>query len=128
MSVKGKKIMRQNQLIEKVTAGQLRSDIPDFRAGDTVRVHALIVEGTRERVQIFEGVVIKRHGAGISATYTVRKISNGVGVERTFPLHSPRVEKIEVVRYGRVRRAKLYYLRERTGKSARIPERRRDVK
>lgn len=118
-------IMRQNQLIEKITASQLRSDIPDFRAGDTVRVNALIVEGSRERVQVFEGVVIKRHGSGISATYTVRKISNGVGVERTFPLHSPRVEKIEVVRHGKVRRAKLYYLRERTGKSARIAERRR---
>jgi len=120
--------MRQNQLIEKITASQLRDDIPEFRAGDTVRVHAKIVEGTRERIQIFQGVVIKRHGAGISATYTVRKISNGVGVERTFPVHSTRVAKIEVVRYGRVRRAKLYYLRERTGKSARIPERRRDVK
>ena len=120
--------MRQNQLIEKITASQLRDDIPEFRAGDTVRVHAKIVEGTRERIQIFQGVVIKRHGAGISATYTVRKISNGVGVERTFPVHSPRVAKIEVVRYGRVRRAKLYYLRERTGKSARIPDRRRDVK
>lgn len=120
--------MRQNQLIEKITASQLRDDIPEFRAGDTVRVYAKIVEGTRERIQIFQGVVIKRHGAGISATYTVRKISNGVGVERTFPVHSPRVAKIEVVRYGRVRRAKLYYLRERTGKSARIPERRRDVK
>ena len=120
--------MRQNQLIEKITASQLRDDIPEFRAGDTVRVHAKIVEGTRERIQIFQGVVIKRHGAGISATYTVRKISNGVGVERTFPVHSPRVAKIEVVRYGRVRRAKLYYLRERTGKPARIPERRRDVK
>ena len=120
--------MRQNQLIEKITASQLRDDIPEFRAGDTVRVHAKIVEGTRERIQIFQGVVLKRHGAGISATYTVRKISNGVGVERTFPVHSPRVAKIEVVRYGRVRRAKLYYLRERTGKSARIPERRRDVK
>ena len=120
--------MRQNQLIAKITASQLRDDIPEFRAGDTVRVHAKIVEGTRERIQIFQGVVIKRHGAGISATYTVRKISNGVGVERTFPVHSPRVAKIEVVRYGRVRRAKLYYLRERTGKSARIPERRRDVK
>ena len=117
--------MRQNQLIEKITASQLRSDIPAFRAGDTVRVHALIVEGSRERVQIFEGVVIKRHGAGISATYTVRKISNGVGVERTFPVHTPRVEKIEVVRQGRVRRAKLYYLRDRQGKAARIPERRR---
>ena len=120
--------MRQNQLIEKITASQLRDDIPEFRAGDTIRVHAKIVEGTRERIQIFQGVVIKRHGAGISATYTVRKISNGVGVERTFPVHSPRVAKIEVVRYGRVRRAKLYYLRERTGKSARIPERRRYVK
>lgn len=120
--------MRQNQLIEKITASQLRDDIPEFRAGDTIRVHAKIVEGTRERIQIFQGVVIKRHGAGISATYTVRKISNGVGIERTFPVHSPRVAKIEVVRYGRVRRAKLYYLRERTGKSARIPERRRDVK
>lgn len=120
--------MRQNQLIEKITASQLRDDIPEFRAGDTIRVHAKIVEGTRERIQIFQGVVIKRHGAGISATYTVRKISNGVGVERTFPVHSPRVAKIEVVRYGRVRRAKLYYLRERTGKSARILERRRDVK
>ena len=120
--------MRQNQLIEKITASQLRDDIPEFRAGDTIRVHAKIVEGTRERIQIFQGVVIKRHGAGISATYTVRNISNGVGVERTFPVHSPRVAKIEVVRYGRVRRAKLYYLRERTGKSARIPERRRDVK
>lgn len=120
--------MRQNQLIEKITASQLRDDIPEFRVGDTIRVHAKIVEGTRERIQIFQGVVIKRHGAGISATYTVRKISNGVGVERTFPVHSPRVAKIEVVRYGRVRRAKLYYLRERTGKSARIPERRRDVK
>lgn len=120
--------MRQNQLIEKITASQLRDDIPEFRAGDTIRVHAKIVEGTRERIQIFQGVVIKCHGAGISATYTVRKISNGVGVERTFPVHSPRVAKIEVVRYGRVRRAKLYYLRERTGKSARIPERRRDVK
>lgn len=120
--------MRQNQLIEKITASQLRDDIPEFRAGDTIRVHAKIVEGTRERIQIFQGVVIKRHGAGISATYTVRKISNGVGVERTFPVHSPRVAKIEVVHYGRVRRAKLYYLRERTGKSARIPERRRDVK
>ena len=120
--------MRQNQLIEKITASQLRDDIPEFRAGDTIRVHAKIVEGTRERIQIFQGVVIKRHGAGISATYTVRKISNGVGVERTFPVHSPRVAKIEVVRLGSVRRAKLYYLRERTGKSARIPERRRDVK
>ena len=108
MSAKGKKyIMRQNKLIEKITASQLRDDIPEFRAGDTIRVHARIVEGSRERIQMFEGVVIKRHGAGISATYTVRKISNGVGVERTFPVHSPRVDKIDVLRYGRVRRAKL---------------------
>ena len=119
--------MRQNKLIEKITASQLRDDIPEFRAGDTVRVHARIVEGSRERIQMFEGVVIKRHGAGISATYTVRKISNGVGVERTFPLHSPRVAKIDVLRHGRVRRAKLYYLRTRTGKATRIAERRRDA-
>ena len=117
--------MRQNQLIEKITASQLRDDIPEFRAGDTVRVHAKIVEGTRERIQIFQGVVIKRHGAGISATYTVRKIASGVGVERTFPVNDPRVAKVEVKRHGRVRRAKLYYLRERHGKSARIAEARR---
>lgn len=114
--------MKQNQLIEKITSNQLRNDIPDFRPGDTVRVHARIVEGSRERIQIFEGVVIKRHGAGISATYTVRKISSGIGVERTFPLHSPRVDKIEVVRYGHVRRNKLYYLRSLNGKAARIKE------
>lgn len=126
MSAKGKKyIMRQNKLIEKITASQLRDDIPEFRAGDTVRVHARIVEGSRERIQIFEGVVIKRRGEGISETYTVRKISNGIGVERTFPLHTPRVDKIEVTRHGRVRRAKLYYLRALHGKAARIPERRR---
>ncbi|BDZ30822.1 50S ribosomal protein L19 [Lactiplantibacillus sp. WILCCON 0030] len=117
--------MRQNQLIEKITNDQLRTDIPDFRAGDTVRIHARVVEGTRERIQLFEGVVIKRHGSGISETYTVRKISNGVGVERTFPLHTPRVAAIDVVRQGRVRRAKLYYLRDLHGKAARIPERRR---
>jgi large subunit ribosomal protein L19 len=117
--------MRQNALLEKLTASQLREDIPAFRAGDSVRVYARIVEGTRERVQLFEGVVIKRKGTGIQATYTVRKISNGVGVERTFPLHSPRVDKIEVTRYGRVRRAKLYYLRALHGKAARIREARR---
>lgn len=114
-------------LIQEITKEQLRSDIPEFRAGDTIRVHAKVVEGTRERIQLFEGVVIKRHGAGISATYTVRKMSSGVGVERTFPLNAPRVDKIEVVRYGQVRRAKLYYLRNRTGKAARIKERRRDI-
>lgn len=112
-----------SQLIEKITSTQLRSDIPEFRPGDTVRVHALIVEGERERVQIFEGLVIKRRGAGISETYTVRKISNGVGVERTFPVHTPRVAKLEVVRKGKVRRAKLYYIRALSGKAARIKER-----
>ena len=117
--------MRQNQLVEKVTNEQLRTASPEFRAGGTVRVHARVVEGTRERIQLFEGVVIKRHGSGISETYTVRKISNGVGVERTFPLHTPRVAAIDVVRQGRVRRAKLYYLRDLHGKAARIPERRR---
>lgn len=114
-----------NPLINKITESQLRDDIPDFRAGDTVRVHARVVEGTRERIQLFEGVVIKRHGVGISTTYTVRKISNGVGVERTFPLHSPRVAKIDVIRHGRVRRSKLYYLRALHGKAARIKEARR---
>ncbi len=114
-----------SKLIEELTQEQLRSDIPSFRPGDTVRVHAKVVEGTRERIQIFEGVVIKRRGAGISETYTVRKVSNGVGVERTFPLHTPRVAQIEVVRYGKVRRAKLYYLRNLRGKAARIQERRR---
>ncbi len=106
-----------NPLIQSLTEGQLRTDIPSFRPGDTVRVHAKVVEGNRERIQIFEGVVIARKGAGISENYTVRKISNGVGVERIFPIHTPRVEKIEVVRYGKVRRAKLYYLRALQGKA-----------
>lgn len=113
-----------NQLINDITKSQLRDDIPDFRVGDTVRVHAKIVEGDRERVQLFEGVVIKRRGVGVSATYTVRKISSGVGVERTFPVNTPRVEKIDVVRHGAVRRAKLYYLRALRGKAARIKEKR----
>ena len=112
-----------SKVIEKITSAQLRSDIPEFRPGDTVRVHAKVVEGSRERIQIFEGLVIKRRGADISETYTVRKISNGVGVERTFPVHTPRVAKIEVVRKGRVRRAKLYYIRALSGKAARIKER-----
>ena len=115
-----------NPLIQELTKDQIRTDLPDFRAGDTVRVHVRVVEGSHERIQIFEGVVIKRKGAGISATYTVRKMSSGIGVERTFPVNDPRVAKVEVVRQGRVRRAKLYYLRERTGKATRIAERRRD--
>ena len=114
-----------NPLIQEITKSQLRSDIPDFRPGDNVRVNVRVVEGTRERIQLFEGVVIKRHGVGVSETYTVRKISSGVGVERTFPLHSPRVAQIEVTRHGRVRRAKLYYLRALRGKAARIKEARR---
>ncbi|WP_163653838.1 50S ribosomal protein L19 [Listeria sp. PSOL-1] len=111
-----------NKLIEEITKDQLKSDIPSFRPGDTVRVHAKVVEGTRERIQIFEGVVIKRRGAGISETFTVRKISYGVGVERTFPVHTPRIAKLEVIRRGKVRRAKLYYLRNLRGKAARIKE------
>ncbi|MHA5140055.1 50S ribosomal protein L19 [Oenococcus oeni] len=114
--------MKQNQVLEKLTQSQLRSYIPDFRPGDNVRVYARIVEGERERVQLFEGVVVKRKGFGISASYTVRKVSSGVGVERTFPLNSPRVDKIEVTRHGHVRRAKLYYLRALRGKAARIKE------
>lgn len=112
-----------NPLIQSLTEGQLRTDIPSFRPGDTVRVHAKVVEGNRERIQIFEGVVIARKGAGISENYTVRKISNGVGVERVFQTHSPVVDSITVKRKGAVRKAKLYYLRERSGKSARIKER-----
>ena len=116
---------KKMNLIESIKAAQLRTDIPDFRPGDTVRVHAKVVEGTRERIQMFEGVVIARKNSGINETYTVRKISNGVGVERIFPVHTPRVEQIEVIRHGKVRRAKLYYLRALTGKKARIAERRR---
>lgn len=125
MLVGGCYIMRQNELISKINAEQLKSDVPEFRAGDTVKVSVKVVEGSNERIQVFEGVVIKRHGTGIQATYTVRKITSGVGVERIFPLHSPRVAKLEVTRRGSVRRAKLYYLRERHGKAARIKEARR---
>ena len=114
-----------SDIIKQIEDAQKKSVLPEFRVGDTVRVHGKIKEGNRERIQVFEGVVIKRRGEGISETYTVRKISNGVGVERTFPLHTPRVDKIEVVRLGRVRRAKLYYLRALRGKAARIPERRK---
>ena len=109
-------------IIETLEKEQLRSDVPKFGPGDTVKVHAKIVEGTRERIQIFEGVVIGRQGTGVREMFTVRRISYGVGVERMFPVHSPRVDKIEVVRRGAVRRAKLYYLRKLTGKAARIKE------
>ncbi|NLY52460.1 MAG: 50S ribosomal protein L19 [Firmicutes bacterium] len=111
-------------IIQALEREQMKTDIPDFRPGDTVRVHVKVVEGERERIQVFEGVVIARSGGGVRETFTVRKVSQGVGVERIFPLHSPRVEKIEVIRRGRVRRAKLYYLRQRVGKAARIKERR----
>jgi len=107
-----------------VDAPYLRTDLPDFRPGDTVRVHVRVVEAGRERIQVFQGVVIRRQGGGLQETFTVRKISFGVGVERTFPLHSPSIGKLEVVSRGHVRRAKLYYLRERRGKKARIRERR----
>ncbi|CUN44727.1 MAG: 50S ribosomal protein L19 [Mitsuokella jalaludinii] len=111
-------------IIETLEKEQLRSDIPDFAPGDTVRVHAKIVEGSRERIQMFEGVVISRQGTGVRETFTVRRISYGIGVERMFPVHSPRIEKIDVLRKGIVRRAKLYYLRNLTGKAARIKEKR----
>lgn len=110
--------------LDSVDAAVLRGDIPEFRAGDTVKVHVKVVEGNKTRVQVFQGVVIARSGSGASETYTVRKVSYGVGVERTFPLHSPIVEKLEIVSRGDVRRAKLYYLRGLRGKAAKIRERR----
>ena len=115
--------MNKTDLIEQPF---LRTDLPEFRPGDTVKVHVRVVEGNRERVQVFQGVVIRRSGGGIRETFTVRKISFGVGVERTFPLHSPSIAKLELVQRGRVRRAKLYYLRDLRGKKARIKERRID--
>ena len=111
-------------LIDQIDAASLRDDVPDFRAGDTLKVHVKVVEGSRTRTQVFQGVVIARQGKGVSETFTVRKISLGVGVERTFPVHTPTVEKIEVVTRGAVRRAKLYYLRKLRGKAAKIKERR----
>ncbi len=113
-----------DQVIQQLERSQMRMDIPDFRPGDTIKVHSIVREGQRQRIQVFEGVVIRRRGAGIHETVTVRKISYAVGVEKIFPLHSPMVQKIEVVRLGKVRRAKLYYLRALRGKSARIKEKR----
>ena len=112
------------QKLDMVEGAYLRDDVPDFRPGDTVKVHVRVVEGGRERVQVFEGVVIARNGSGLRDSVTVRKISFGVGVERVFPVHAPIIQKIEVVRRGDVRRSKLYYLRDRAGKSARIKEKR----
>ncbi len=113
--------MNKVDLVEKA---HMRDDVPDFRPGDSVKVHVKVVEGTRSRIQVFEGVVIRRQGGGVRETFTVRKISFGVGVERTFPVHSPTIDHIELTRRGKVRRAKLYYLRDRVGKKARIKEKR----
>src|SRR5512146_1470715 len=110
--------------LDNLDAASLRDDVPDFRTGDTLKVHVKVIEGTRSRVQVFQGVVIRRSGGGVRETFTVRKVSFGVGVERTFPVHSPVIDKIEVVTRGHVRRAKLYYLRNLRGKAAKIKERR----
>ena len=112
------------KLIQELTQEQLRSDLPSFRPGDTVRVHVKVIEGTRERIQVFEGVVISVKGSGLSRMITVRKISHGVGVEKILPINSPLIKKIEIVKRGNVRRSKLYYLRERSGKAARLKEKR----
>ena len=119
--------MGKGDIIAAIEAEQLKTDIPEFRPGDSLRVHVKVVEGEKERIQVFEGACIRRHHGSVRETFTVRKISNGIGVERTFPLHSHRIDKIEVATRGRVRRAKLYYLRERSGRAARIRERRRDA-
>lgn len=111
-------------IISQIEAEQMKKDLPDVKPGDTVRVHVKVIEGSRERTQVYEGTVIKRQGGGLRETFTVRRVTYGVGVERTFPLHSPKIEKLEIVRRGRVRRAKLYYLRNLTGKAARIKEKR----
>jgi len=112
-------------IIENIEREQLRADIPVFKAGDTVKVHFKVIEGNRQRTQVYQGIVIKRQGAGVRETFTVRKQSFGVGVERTFPLHSPKIEKIDVLAIGDVRRAKLYYLRQKVGKQARVREKQR---
>lgn len=111
-----------NDIIKNIEADQLKAEVPEFRVGDTVKVYAKIKEGNRERVQVFEGTVLKKQGGSVRATFTVRKNSNGIGVEKTWPLHSPNVERVEVVRRGKVRRAKLNYLRGRVGKSAKVKE------
>ena len=114
----------QKPLVEEIGKAVMREDVPDFRPGDTVKVHVKVIEGNRSRIQIFQGIVIARHGGGVGETFTVRKLSFGTGVERTFPLHAPTVDKIEVVTRGDVRRAKLYYLRDRHGKAAKVVEKR----
>lgn len=114
--------MNASEIIKNIETAQLKAEVPEFRVGDTVKVYGKIKEGNRERIQVFEGTVLKKQGTGVRATFTVRKISNGVGVEKTWPLHSPIVEKVEVVRRGKARRAKLNYLRQRTGKAAKVKE------
>lgn len=114
--------MGAGDIIKAIEAEQLRTDLPDFKAGDTLRVHVKVIEGEKERIQVFEGVCIRRQNGSIRETFTVRKVSYSIGVERTFPVHSPRIDKIEVMARGRVRRAKLYYLRQRSGRAARIKE------
>lgn len=114
--------MNANEIIKSIEAEQLKAEAPQFHVGDTVRVYGKIKEGNRERIQVFEGIVLKKQGGSSRETFTVRKFSNGVGVEKTWPLHSPNVEKVEIVRFGKVRRAKLNYLRGRTGKSAKVKE------
>ena len=114
--------MNPSEIIKNIEAEQLKAEVPEFSVGDTVKVYGKIKEGNRERIQVFEGVVLKKQGGSNRETFTVRKFSNGVGVEMTWPLHSPNVEKVEVVRYGKVRRAKLYYLRGRSGKAAKVKE------
>ena len=111
-----------NEIIRKIEAEQMKENAPEFNVGDTVKVYAKIKEGNRERIQVFEGTVLKKQGGGVRATFTVRKNSNGIGVEKTWPIHSPHVEKVEVVRRGKVRRAKLNYLRSRIGKAAKVKE------
>ncbi len=115
--------MNAQEIIRNIEKEQLKAEVPEFRVGDTVKVYGKIKEGNRERIQIFEGIVLKKQGGGNRITFTVRKLSNGVGVEKTWPLHSPNVEKVEVVRRGKVRRAKLFYLRGRVGKRAKVKER-----
>ena len=111
-----------NRLVEEITASQLRTDFPEFKSGDEIKVAVRIIEGNKSRIQVFQGVVIQRRGGGVNATFTVRKVSSGIGVERTFPLHSPSISSIEVLRKGKVRRNKITYIRKRSGKAARIKE------
>ena len=119
-----KEVEKPMDIIRTIEEEQMRTDLPAFSAGDTVRVFVKVVEGNRERLQAFEGLVLKRNGGGVSETFTVRRLSYGVGVERTFPLHSPRIDRIEIVRRGKARRARLFYIRDRVGKAAKVKEKR----